>query len=170
MASLLKKKYNELRMTSARPTSSPTARPSSTSTRSTASSPTVYPFLLIDRVTGFEGDLKCTAVKNVTINEDPSSAGHFPGHPVMPGVLQLEAMAQAASVLIMRLPDNAGKIGYFLSADGVKFRRPVVPGDTLHITAEITKLRGKIGQAVTSCHVNGETASEARLKFAVMDA
>ncbi|MGE9267461.1 MAG: bifunctional UDP-3-O-[3-hydroxymyristoyl] N-acetylglucosamine deacetylase/3-hydroxyacyl-ACP dehydratase [Verrucomicrobiales bacterium] len=127
-----------------------------------------YPFLLIDRVTGFSSELKCTAIKNLTMNEE-FFQGHFPGHPVMPGVLQLEAMAQAASILIMRIPDNHGKIGYFLSADNVKFRKPVVPGDTLFIDAEITKLRRNIGQAVATCSVNGEVVSSAELKFAVMD-
>lgn len=126
-----------------------------------------YPFLLIDRVTGFSSDLSCTAIKNLTMNE-PFFQGHFPDRPVMPGVLQLEAMAQTASVLILRLPDNAGKIGYFLSADNVKFRKPVVPGDTLFIEAEITKMRRNIGQAVATCMVNGEVVSSAELKFAVM--
>ncbi|MGJ8695437.1 MAG: bifunctional UDP-3-O-[3-hydroxymyristoyl] N-acetylglucosamine deacetylase/3-hydroxyacyl-ACP dehydratase [Verrucomicrobiaceae bacterium] len=126
-----------------------------------------YPFLLIDRVTGFSSDLKCTAIKNLTMNEE-FFQGHFPGHPVMPGVLQLEAMAQTASVLIMRLPDNQGKIGYFLSADKVKFRKPVVPGDTLFIDAEITNMRRNIGQAVATCSVNGQIVSSAELKFAVM--
>jgi UDP-3-O-[3-hydroxymyristoyl] N-acetylglucosamine deacetylase/3-hydroxyacyl-[acyl-carrier-protein] dehydratase len=87
----------------------------------------------------------------------------------MPGVLQLEAMAQAASILIMRMPDNQGKIGYFLSADKVKFRKPVVPGDTLFIDAEILSFRRTIGTAVASCSVNGEVVSSAELKFAVVD-
>ena len=126
-----------------------------------------YPFLFIDRVTGFSDEMKCTAIKNLTMNEE-FFQGHFPGHPVMPGVLQLEAMAQTASILIMRLPDNQGKIGYFLSANNVKFRKPVVPGDTLFIDAEITKMRRNIGQAITTCSVNGEIVSSAELKFAVM--
>ena len=128
-----------------------------------------YPFLLIDRVTGFSSEMKCTAIKNLTMNEQ-FFQGHFPGHPVMPGVLQLEAMAQTASILIMRMPDNQGKIGYFLSADAVKFRKQVVPGDTLFIDAEITKLRRNIGQAIATCSVNGKIVSSAELKFAVMDA
>jgi len=127
------------------------------------------PFLLIDRVVDFPTELKCRAVKNVTYNE-PYFEGHFPNHPVMPGVLQLEAMAQAASVLVMRLPDNAGKIGYFMSADNVKFRRPVFPGDTLLIDAEIVKMRRSVGLAVCQCLVQGEIVSSAELKFAVMDA
>lgn len=127
-----------------------------------------YPFLLIDRVTGFSSEMKCTAIKNLTMNEE-FFQGHFPGHPVMPGVLQLEAMAQAASILIMRMPDNQGKIGYFLSADKVKFRKPVVPGDTLFIDAEILSFRRTIGTAVATCSVNGQIVSSAELKFAVVD-
>ncbi len=127
-----------------------------------------YPFLLIDRVTGFSSEMKCTAIKNLTMNEE-FFQGHFPGHPVMPGVLQLEAMAQAASVLIMRMPDNQGKIGYFLSADKVKFRKPVVPGDTLFIDAEITSFRRGIGTASATCSVNGTTVSSAELKFAIVE-
>lgn len=127
-----------------------------------------YPFLLIDRVTGFSSEMKCTAIKNLTMNEE-FFQGHFPDHPVMPGVLQLEAMAQAASILIMRMPDNQGKIGYFLSADKVKFRKPVVPGDTLFIDAEILSFRRTIGTAVAACSVNGEVVSSAELKFAVVD-
>jgi UDP-3-O-[3-hydroxymyristoyl] N-acetylglucosamine deacetylase/3-hydroxyacyl-[acyl-carrier-protein] dehydratase len=126
------------------------------------------PFLLIDRVVDFSSDLKCTAVKNVTYNE-PFFQGHFPDHPVMPGVLQLEAMAQAASVLVLRLPENEGKIGYFMSADRVKFRRPVFPGDTLFIEAEIVKLKRSIGVADCRCLVNGEVVSSAELKFAIVD-
>ena len=125
-----------------------------------------YPFLMVDRVIGFEGENKCTAVKSVTINE-PFFQGHFPGHPVMPGVLQLEAMAQVASILMLRIPENAGKIGYFMSADEVKFRKPVVPGDTLLIEAEILKNRRNIGQARARCTVNGETVSEALLMFSL---
>jgi len=127
------------------------------------------PFLLIDKVMDFSSELKCTAVKNVTYNE-PFFEGHFPDHPVMPGVLQLEAMAQAAAVLVLRLPDNEGKIGYFMSADRVKFRQPVVPGDTLFIEAEIVKLRRSVGVAACQCLVNGEVVSCAELKFAVLDA
>jgi len=127
-----------------------------------------YPMLMVDRIVDCLGDSKCIAVKNVSINE-PYFAGHFPGHPIMPGVLQLEAMAQVSSVLMLRKPENSGKIGYFMSADNVKWRRPVFPGDTLFIETEILKMRGSIGQTRCRCLVNGELVSEAELKFALMD-
>jgi UDP-3-O-[3-hydroxymyristoyl] N-acetylglucosamine deacetylase / 3-hydroxyacyl-[acyl-carrier-protein] dehydratase len=127
-----------------------------------------YPFLLIDRIINLEGDTKCTGVKNVTINE-PFFQGHFPGHPVMPGVLQLEAMAQVASIVLMRMPAHQGKIGYFLSADKVKWRKPVTPGDTLIIETEITKTKRNVAQAVGRCTVNGQVVSEAELMFSVVD-
>ena len=127
-----------------------------------------YPMRMVDRIVDCLGDSKCIAVKNVTINE-PFFAGHFPGHPIMPGVLQLEAMAQVSSVLMLRKPENSGKIGYFMSADSVKWRRPVFPGDTLFIETEIVKMRGSIGQTRCRCLVNGEVVSEAELKFALMD-
>ena len=127
-----------------------------------------YPFLLVDRIVGFEGENKCTGVKNVTVNE-PFFPGHFPGHPVMPGVLQVEAMAQVASILMLRRAENQGKIGYFMSADKVKFRKPVLPGDTLFIEAQITKVRRNIGCADCRCLVNGETVSEGELTFTLLD-
>lgn len=127
-----------------------------------------YPFLMVDRIVDCLGESKCTGMKNVTINE-PYFGGHFPGHPIMPGVLQLEAMAQVSSVLMLRKPENVGKIGYFMSADNVKWRRPVFPGDTLFIETEILKMRGSIGQTRCRCLVNGEVVSEAELKFALMD-
>ena len=127
-----------------------------------------YPMLMVDRIVDFLGDNICTAIKNITINE-PYFAGHFPGHPIMPGVLQLEAMAQVSSVLMLRKPENSGKIGYFMSADSVKWRRPVFPGDTLFIETEILKMRGSIGQTRCRCLVNGVVVSEAELKFALMD-
>ena len=127
-----------------------------------------YPFLMVDRIVDCLTENKCTGVKNVTINE-PFFPGHFPGHPIMPGVLQLEAMAQVSSVLMLRKPENTGKIGYFMSADNVKWRKPVLPGDTLFIETEILKMRGSIGQTRCRCLVNGEVVSEAELKFALLD-
>ena len=127
-----------------------------------------YPFLMVDRVVNFEGDTKCTGIKQVTINE-PYFQGHFPGHPVMPGVLQVEAMAQVGSFILLRQPEHQGKIGYFMSADKVKFRKPVLPGDTLFIEAEILQTRRSIASARCRCFVNGQVVSEGELKFAVVD-
>jgi UDP-3-O-[3-hydroxymyristoyl] N-acetylglucosamine deacetylase/3-hydroxyacyl-[acyl-carrier-protein] dehydratase len=127
-----------------------------------------YPFLMVDRIVDCLSENKCIAMKNITINE-PYFSGHFPGHPIMPGVLQLEAMAQVSSVLMLRKPENTGKLGYFMSADKVKWRRPVFPGDTLFIESEILKIRGSIGQTRCRCLVNGEVVSEAELKFALLD-
>lgn len=128
-----------------------------------------YPFLMVDRIIGFEGESKCRGLKNITVNE-PYFQGHYPGHPIMPGVLQVEAMAQVSSILMLRIPGNAGKIGYFVSADKVKFRRPVMPGDSLIIEAEMIKMRGSLGQAQARCLVNGQIVSEAELKFSLLDA
>src|SRR6185295_17903855 len=128
-----------------------------------------YPFLMVDRIVGFEGDTKCIGLKTVTINE-PFFPGHFPGHPVMPGVLQIEAMAQVASILLFKLSKTSSRVGYFMSADSVKFRKPVFPGDTLIIHAELTKARGN-RMAKTKCHcvVNDAIVSEAELMFTFVD-
>ncbi len=127
-----------------------------------------YPFLMVDRVVGFEGENKCTGVKSVTINE-PFFQGHFPGHPIMPGVLQVEAMAQVGSILLLRRPGNAGKIGYFMSADSVKFRKPVAPGDTLFIEVEMIQVKKLVAKARGRCFVNGEVVSEAEMMFGLVD-
>jgi UDP-3-O-[3-hydroxymyristoyl] N-acetylglucosamine deacetylase/3-hydroxyacyl-[acyl-carrier-protein] dehydratase len=127
-----------------------------------------YPFLMVDRIIAFDGDLKATGVKAVTINE-PFFQGHFPSHPVMPGVLQLEAMAQVSSIVMMRRTDNDGRIGYFMSADEVKFRKPVFPGDTLFIECELTSAKKRLGKAQCRCLVNGEVVSEGTLLFGLID-
>ena len=127
-----------------------------------------YPLIMLDRVLHFEGDMKAMACKNVTINE-PYFQGHFPGHPVMPGIFQVEAMAQLASILLLRNAENSGKLGYFMSMDKVKFRKPVVPGDMLMVSVELTKYKGRIGKASGQCLVNGEVVSEGELMFAVID-
>ena len=127
-----------------------------------------FPFLMVDRIVSLEGENKCTGIKSVTINEYYFQ-GHFPGHPIMPGVLQLEAMAQVGSILLLRIPGYAGKIGYFMSADEVKFRKPVVPGDTLFIEVEMTQRKRAIARARGRCIVNSEIVSEATMLFGVVD-
>jgi UDP-3-O-[3-hydroxymyristoyl] N-acetylglucosamine deacetylase / 3-hydroxyacyl-[acyl-carrier-protein] dehydratase len=122
-----------------------------------------FPFLMVDRIAKIEGT-HIIGVKNVTINE-PFFQGHFPGHPVMPGVLQLEAIAQVAGILMLKRAEDAGQIAYIMSAEDVKWRKPVQPGDTLVIDAELTKMRGKIGKAKGICKVRGEVVSEAEVTF-----
>jgi UDP-3-O-[3-hydroxymyristoyl] N-acetylglucosamine deacetylase/3-hydroxyacyl-[acyl-carrier-protein] dehydratase len=126
-----------------------------------------FPFLMLDRVTRIDGN-KITGVKNLSINE-PFFQGHFPGHPIMPGVLQLEAIAQVAGILMMRQAENFGKLAYFMSADKVKWRKPVRPGDTLIIDVEMVKSRGKIGKAKGTCFVGQDEVSEAEVTFTLMD-
>ena len=125
-----------------------------------------YPFLMVDRVLSIEGN-KIVGIKNVSINE-PHFLGHFPGHPIMPGVLQLEAMAQVAGIAMLKKAENAGQIAYFMSAENVKWRKPVLPGDVLTIEVELTKSRGKIGKARGVCKVQGEPVSEADVTFMLM--
>lgn len=132
-----------------------------------ATLPHRYPFLMVDRIVDCDGATKCTGIKSVTINE-PFFQGHFPGHPVMPGVLQVEAMAQVASILLKRITGD-GRIGYFMSADKVKWRKPVMPGDTLFIEAVLLKARRNIGKAACRCLVNNEVVSEGELMFGFID-
>jgi UDP-3-O-[3-hydroxymyristoyl] N-acetylglucosamine deacetylase/3-hydroxyacyl-[acyl-carrier-protein] dehydratase len=128
-----------------------------------------YPFLMIDRVMEFIGDDALVAIKNVSINE-PFFQGHFPNNPVMPGVLQLEAMAQAAGILMLRRGSSEGKTSLFMSADKVKFRKPVRPGDQLIINAKLTKTRGaKLATAEVTCTVEGTVVSSGELMFAILD-
>ncbi len=128
-----------------------------------------YPFLMVDRVIGFEGENKITAIKSITINE-PFFQGHFPGHPVMPGVMQVEAMAQVASILLFKLTNTSSRVGYFMSADQVKFRKPVFPGDTIFIHAELTRARGnRMAKTKCYCVVNDAVVSEGELMFTFLD-
>ena len=130
-----------------------------------------YPFIMIDRVTDVPSDDELVALKNVTINE-PYFQGHYPGRPVMPGVLQVEAMAQAAGLLLLRkLPVGDNKIAFFMSVDKVKFRQAVQPGDSIVIRVKIIKIRGnKIATATGECLVDGKTVSSAELMFMLADA
>ncbi len=125
------------------------------------------PFLMVDRVVKVEGN-KIIALKCVTMNED-YFRGHFPGRPIMPGVLQLEAMAQVAGILLLKQIEVVNQKAYFMSAEDVKWRRPVVPGDTLIIEVEMTKVRGKIGKAKGVCKVGNDVVSEAEVTFMLRD-
>jgi len=127
-----------------------------------------YPFLLVDRIALLENE-RIVGIKNVTINE-PFFQGHFPGHPIFPGVLQLEAIAQVAGVLMRKRFADKPQIAYFMSAEEVKWRKPVLPGDTLVIEVDLVKARGKVGKARGVCKVRGEVVSEAVVTFMLMDA
>jgi UDP-3-O-[3-hydroxymyristoyl] N-acetylglucosamine deacetylase / 3-hydroxyacyl-[acyl-carrier-protein] dehydratase len=127
-----------------------------------------YPFIMVDRIVKIEGN-HIVGVKNVTINE-PYFHGHFPGHPIMPGVLQLEAIAQVAGILMLKLAEKSDQIAYFMAAEDVKWRKPVQPGDVLVIDVEMTKMRGRIGKARGICKVQGEIVSEAEVTFMLRDA
>jgi beta-hydroxyacyl-ACP dehydratase FabZ len=126
-----------------------------------------YPFLLVDKVIAMVEKTSITAIKNVTANEEFFN-GHFPGQPVMPGVLQVEAMAQAGGVLMMRGMEN--KLVYFMSINNVKFRKPVVPGDTLRLEVEVLKDRGKICTLAGKAYCGDELKSQAEFTAAIVDA
>jgi UDP-3-O-[3-hydroxymyristoyl] N-acetylglucosamine deacetylase/3-hydroxyacyl-[acyl-carrier-protein] dehydratase len=127
-----------------------------------------YPFLLIDRVIEMEGYRKAIGIKNVTINE-PFFNGHFPGRPIMPGVLIIEAMAQLAGALLMRKSENAKRLPVLLSLDNVKLRKTVVPGDQLRIETETLKLKSRTGEVYGRAMVDGQIAAEANMKFMIID-
>ncbi|GEM02387.1 3-hydroxyacyl-[acyl-carrier-protein] dehydratase [Halolactibacillus halophilus] len=125
-----------------------------------------YPFLLIDQVVEIEEGKRVIAKKNVTINE-PFFQGHFPDYPVMPGVLIIEALAQAGAVAMLQKEENKGKIGFLAGIDACRFKRQVIPGDTLMLDVEITRLKGPIGKGKAKATVNGELACEAEIMFAI---
>ncbi|MBI4395039.1 MAG: UDP-3-O-[3-hydroxymyristoyl] N-acetylglucosamine deacetylase [Candidatus Omnitrophica bacterium] len=128
-----------------------------------------YPFLLIDRIVDLVPGVKAVGIKNVSINESYFQ-GHFPGHPVMPGVLILEALAQVGGVLMLSRPENRGKLAYFMTIEGVKFRQPVHPGDQLRLEAEVIKIRSKTGQCRGKAYVEDKLVCEAEVKFALVEA
>lgn len=127
-----------------------------------------YPFLLVDRVVSMEEGKNAVGIKNVTIN-DQFFEGHFPGRPVMPGVLIVEAMAQVGGVLMLSPIENRGKLAFFMAADNVKFRKPVIPGDQLRLEVQVGKIRSKTGQVHTKAYVEGEIVAEADLMFALVE-
>ncbi|MFC1736165.1 3-hydroxyacyl-ACP dehydratase FabZ, partial [Candidatus Hydrogenedentota bacterium] len=123
-----------------------------------------YPMLLVDRITSLIPDQYIVGIKNVTVNE-PCFTGHWPGNPVMPGVLMIEAMAQVGGVLLLSKPERRGLNSYFMGIDKAKFRRPVVPGDQLVFRVEIVKLRSKVAKVKGVAMVDGQIAVEADLQF-----
>jgi beta-hydroxyacyl-ACP dehydratase FabZ len=126
-----------------------------------------YPFLLVDKIVEIE-EKKIVGIKNVTANE-PFFQGHFPRHPVMPGVLIIEALAQTCGVLALKREENLGKLAYFVSINNAKFRKPVFPGDTLVLEIEVTKYRtGSIVQVHAVAKVKDEIVTEADLLFSIL--
>jgi 3-hydroxyacyl-[acyl-carrier-protein] dehydratase len=129
-----------------------------------------YPFLMIDRVVDVIRDRSAIGIKNVSVNESYFQ-GHFPNHPVMPGVLIIESMAQTAAVLVVETlgPEAAGKVVYFMSIEGAKFRRPVVPGDQLRIHVSKDRNRGNVWKFSAVARVDGVSVAEATYAAMIMD-
>ena len=125
-----------------------------------------YPFLLIDRVVELEPGKRVVAMKSVTANE-PQFTGHFPGRPIMPGVLMVEALAQAGAVAVLSLPEYSGKLALFAGIDECRFRRTVLPGDALRLEVTLDKLRGVFGRGRGVATVDGEVAVEATISFVI---
>ncbi len=128
-----------------------------------------YPFLLVDRIIDYVPGRSATGIKNVTINE-PFFNGHFPGRPIMPGVLIVEAMAQVGGVILTQMPDTRGMLSLFAGIDKVRFRRPVVPGDRLVMTVELLAIKRKrFGKMQAKAEVDGQLVSEGELMFSAID-
>lgn len=124
------------------------------------------PFLLIDRVTELVPGKSVKGYKNISYNE-PYFAGHFPGEPVMPGVLQLEALAQLGAVAVLYQEENKGKLAYFAGVNNAKFKQKVVPGDRLDLECEIIKVKGPLGVGAVTASVNGKVACKAEISFMI---
>jgi 3-hydroxyacyl-[acyl-carrier-protein] dehydratase len=123
-----------------------------------------YPFLLVDRVLEFEPKKRIVALKNVTVNESFFN-GHFPARPVMPGVLIIESMAQAAGLLMLAEDEHKGKIPFFTGIDNARFRKAIIPGDQIIIEVEVIRIKGNIGRAKGVAKVDGQIATEAEMMF-----
>lgn len=127
-----------------------------------------YPFLLVDRVLELEPGKRAVAIKNVTFNE-PCFTGHFPGNPIMPGVLMVEALAQVGAVALMSVEENKGKLAVFAGIDNVRFKKQVVPGDTLRMEVEIISMRRGIGKGEAIAYVGDKVAVKGTLMFGLTD-
>ena len=123
-----------------------------------------YPFMLVDRIVECDDEKRIVGIKNLTFNE-LFFQGHFPGQPVMPGVLQMEAMAQVAGILLNRMFGGEGKISYFAAIDNARFRRPVVPGDQLRMEIDILKAKPRLSKVHAKAFVDEQLVSEADLMF-----
>lgn len=125
-----------------------------------------YPFLLIDKIEKLDEGISAVGYKNVSFNEY-FFQGHFPTEPIMPGVLIIEALAQVGAVVILSKPENAGKIAYFGGINKAKFRRKVIPGDTLRLEVEITKTKGNVGIGTAVAYIDTNVVAQAELIFAI---
>ncbi|HHW00342.1 MAG TPA: 3-hydroxyacyl-ACP dehydratase FabZ [Clostridiaceae bacterium] len=127
-----------------------------------------YPFLLVDKVLEVEPGKRVVAVKNVTVNE-PFFQGHFPGNPIMPGVLIVEALAQASGIAVAMMEEGKNKLGVFAAIDSMKFKKQIVPGDVLMLEGEIISYRMGVAKAKVKATVDGTLAAEGEIKFAMVD-
>jgi 3-hydroxyacyl-[acyl-carrier-protein] dehydratase len=127
-----------------------------------------YPFLLVDKIVEIEYGKRAVGIKNITVNE-PFFQGHFPGNPIMPGVLIVEAMAQVGAVSILGMEQNKGKLAVFAGIDNMRFRKQVVPGDTLRMEVEMLLFKRGIGKAKAEAYVGDELAASGELMFAIIE-
>ena len=127
-----------------------------------------WPFLLVDRIEELEPGVRAVGLKNVSINE-PFFQGHFPGYPIMPGVLIVEALAQVGSIALLTVEQNKGKAGFFAGIDSFRFRKPVKPGDVLRMEVTLSRIRGAVGKGTATAKVDGTTVAAGELTFALVD-